>query len=78
MPITLREEPSFYASVVDAGRLGLLAGPFTTHEEALAMVEPARRLACELNDWAWFYGFGTVRMKNGHRPGVLNERLGLK
>ena len=72
-----RDNPCFYVSVVDGSRLGLLAGPFQTHKEALGMVDQARATAQRRNAWAWFYAFGTVKMKNGNKPGVLNEDLGL-
>lgn len=73
------EVGAFYVSVADAGRVGLIAGPFATHAEALAMVEPARTEAEKANAWAAFYAFGTVRMAEGYTaPGVLNGRLGLQ
>lgn len=57
-------------------RVGLLAGPFPTHTEALAMVDPARRLACQIDPWADFDYFGTMSLAAGSgRSGVLNERL---
>jgi hypothetical protein len=71
------DEPCFYVSVVDGGRVGLVAGPFKTHEEAQGMVETARKKACELDPWADFYAFGTVKTVNGWRRGVINDHLGV-
>ena len=66
----------FYVSVIDGSRYGFLAGPYDTHEEALAMVEPAKKMAQKLDDWAWFYAFGTVKAPLGYsKPGVLNDLL---
>src|SRR5690606_6507174 len=54
---------AYYVSAVDAGRVALLAGPYVNdHAAALAMVEAARALAIELNDRAWWYAYGTVRV----------------
>ena len=71
------DDPCFYVSVVDGPKHGLLAGPYRTHEEALAAVDTARDADCAANDWAWFYSYGTVKMANGHRQGVLNDVLGV-
>lgn len=35
----------YYVDVVRADRVGLLAGPFRAHADALTWVDPARRLA---------------------------------
>ena len=68
----------FYVSVVDAGRYQLLAGPFKTHQDALDMVDAARDAALNYGDpKAWFYAYGTVKMVNGHRSGILNGKLGI-
>mgnify|MGYP001606612296 FL=1 len=73
---------AFYVSIYDRhgnmgkGRIGLLAGPFTTHAEALRWVEPARKKAEEVNDRALWYAFGTLAMKDGYsQPGTLNHLL---
>lgn len=68
----------YYVSVADAGRVGLLAGPFDSHPEALEQVEPARRVAGERNPWSHFYAFGTVAvLTDSPRAGLLNGELGL-
>ena len=73
---------AFYVSIYDRhgnmgkGRIGLLAGPFTTHAEALRWIEPARKKAEEVNDRALWYAFGTLAMKAGYcKPGALNTLL---
>ncbi len=69
----------YYVSARDAGRTALLAGPFVNdHAGALAMVDRAREAACEINGFAWFWAFGTVRVAQSHAvPGKLNAKLGL-
>jgi hypothetical protein len=70
--VTVRERP-------DGGRTGYLAGPWDTHEEALAHVEPVRRLAESKNDRARWYAFGTARVEGPSpvRRGLFNEFFGL-
>lgn len=60
-------------------RTSLLAGPFDTHAEALAMVERASDEAYEVDPWTWFDQHGTCSLprREGNPRGVLNERLGL-
>lgn len=78
----------FYVSVIDGPRIGgeiqvkrmgLLAGPYETHEEALDKVNAIRKIAEEVNVWAHFYAFGTCKLKepiNGsYPPGRLNHLL---
>ena len=84
LPLLHEHGANFYVSVFDRegnggkGRHGLLAGPFTTHAEALRYVEPARRKAEEVNERAIWYAYGTLAMKDGHnKPGILNNLLGL-
>jgi hypothetical protein len=72
----------FYVTMIrDPGprqRVARLAGPFDEHEHALAHVEPARKLAVEVDPRAHFDAFGTAGVTAAeHRPGVLNERLGI-
>ncbi len=69
---------NYYVSVVDGPQFGLLAGPFPTHAEALAMVNEAQTKAEEVNRKAIWYAYGTVRMADDYnKPGVLNSLLGL-
>lgn len=65
----------FYVSVVDGKRVGLLAGPFPTHKQALDLVDEARELAEEADPFACFYAFGTLSLATGKRQGVFNGRL---
>lgn len=52
----------FYVSVIDAGKHGLLLGPYPTKEEAEQQVKRARQLAEEVDPWSVFYAFGTCGM----------------
>jgi hypothetical protein len=70
----------FYVSMIREGRVqrvALLAGPFPEHDAALAMVEPARKLAYEADPRSHWDLFGTVGRESDGRKGVLNARLGL-
>lgn len=58
-----------------ARRVGWLAGPFARHEDALALVERARRLANRLDPWTEFDAFGTSSMQPPRVAGRLNELL---
>ena len=70
-----REQRDFYCSVIDGGRVGVLAGPYATHEEALAKVETAKALALKANAWAHFFSFGTLSLPHGTPP--LNNIWGV-
>ena len=74
----------YYVSVVRDTAAGpssdyrLLAGPFSTHQEALAWVDRAKAVAATLDPKAHWYGYGTVAMAPGYqKPGILNESLGM-
>jgi hypothetical protein len=71
------EYPCFYASVVSGSRYLLAAGPYKTHPEALAAVDPVRRAAEQVDPRAAFYAFGTLKNGHGNRDGILNEQIGL-
>lgn len=49
----------FYVSDRDAGRNGILLGPYETHQEALDNVRCGRWLAQDANCRAAFWSFGT-------------------
>lgn len=73
------EPRDYYVSLRRGSRTALIAGPFETHTEALAMVEPATKLANELDGWTWFDAFGTCsgpRLPTNPK-GKLNSQLGL-
>jgi hypothetical protein len=56
-------DPGYYVSVIDGARSRLVAGPFSTHEEALAQVDPQRNHWYELDPKSWFYAWGTARVR---------------
>jgi hypothetical protein len=79
------DEPCWYVSVVDGGRVALVLGPFQTEEACrrYAYANPAdggdpalhrmmRREAEKRDAWACFYAWGMLRRQNGHSEGVLN------
>ena len=69
---------NYYVTVIDGKRWRRLAGPFTTHGEALRMVKSARDKAQELDERAAFYAFGTTAMAQSYiKPGLLNQHLDL-
>jgi hypothetical protein len=51
---------AFYVTVIDGARSGFLAGPYCTHDSALADVERVKAMACKANDRAHWYAFGTA------------------
>lgn len=78
----------FYVSVIDGPRtgdsievkrMGLLAGPFETHQEVLDNVDAVRTIAKQVNAWAHFYAFGTCKLNEPidgrYPPGRLNHLL---
>lgn len=73
---------AYYVSVKDQGRTALLAGPWPTHAEALAMVDTVRAKACELDPRGVWYAYGTARLPDDDsvpiRAGSLNKHFGLK
>ena len=69
---------NYYVSVTDAGKVGLLLGPFKRHMDALARVFAVKGKAIDLNAKAAFYAFGTVKMADSHtKPGLLNKHFGM-
>lgn len=69
----------FYVSVInDSGDYRLLAGPFLTHSQALAMVDPARKAAEQYDPRAFWYAYGTCRVPDHNAPGLLNNQLGIE
>lgn len=51
----------YYVTMVRGNRVAWLAGPYSTHDEALEHVDEAKRRACERNCWHDFDAFGTAR-----------------
>ena len=67
---------NYYVSVVDAGRTGLLAGPFKMHAEALAKVDEVREIVVAEQPMAHFYAYGTVKMPDEYtKPGRFNNAI---
>lgn len=69
--------PCFYVTVISGPRWAALAGPFRTHEEALAKVDACRELAQKADAFAWFYAYGTAKLSDGHAVGRFNQELEL-
>jgi hypothetical protein len=66
---------SYYVTVVDGRKVGLLAGPYSTQGQASRMVDAARKIAQERNRDAVWYAYGVSRIAS-IKPGVL-QRAGL-
>jgi hypothetical protein len=56
----LMSKMHYYVSVRDAGRTGLLLGPYGSESEARGHVERARKMAEQSDPFAHFYSFGTA------------------
>lgn len=69
----------FYVSMRRGERTAYLAGPFTTHAEALALVPAAEREAIAIDPWAHFDAFGTCSLPvAANNPvGKLNDIIGI-
>lgn len=50
----------FYVSAINGTRKFLVSGPYPTHAEALALVNHARRQACERDPRGYFMEWGTA------------------
>lgn len=55
----------YFVTVIDGARVGFLAGPYATHDAALADVDIVRRMAERVNDRAIWYAFGTSSVPEG-------------
>ena len=65
---------TYYVTAVDGPSWWRMAGPYDTHQEALADVERCLQIANKYDGRAWFMGWGTIRDKTGNRaPGNLNK-----
>ena len=77
-PADARGERKFYVTIIRDSKVARLAGPFDTKAEADGMVDRASNLARELDPRAAFDGFGVSAVTSeNHKPGKLNEQLGL-
>jgi len=64
--------PYYVSSIRDGRKWALLSGPYATHAEALALVRKAAALCVDIDPWAAFDAFGTVRMAADYsKPGRL-------
>lgn len=62
----------YYVSAIMDGTPYLMAGPYDLHEQALADVERARGIACEVDRRSVWAAFGTCRVPGQSKPGALN------
>jgi hypothetical protein len=71
------EPTAFYVSVIDGSRRALVAGPYDTHAEAIADVEPVKAAAeTATAGRSVFYAWGTAgyRGPRDEAPeGVMNK-----
>lgn len=68
----------FYASTRNDGKVGFLAGPYDTHQEALDVVAPTKELATAADQWAVFYSFGTLSLPRSLATlpkGIFNRQV---
>lgn len=71
-------ERKFYVTMVRGDRVARLAGPFDTKEEAEAMKPRAQDEANKADPRSAFDAFGVSGITSeSHKPGKLNERLGI-
>ena len=71
-------ERKFYVTMVRGDRVARLAGPFDTKEEAEAMKPRAQDEANKADPRSAFDAFGVSGITSeNHKPGTLNERLGI-
>lgn len=82
VPAGVRTKKYYVTMIRDPGanqRVARLAGPFDTHEEALSHVDAAKKHAYEVDPKSAFDAFGTAGVESdNHKPGTLNERLGVE
>ncbi len=82
------DNPCWYATITDAGKVGFLLGPFPTEASCRkwAYRDPADggdqakhnalvKAADKADPRSWFYAWGMVKLANGYREGVLNKAL---
>lgn len=64
----------------EKAKFSLLAGPFSTREDAAKFVLPAKQEASRLDAWTDFDAIGTcsIRRRPDNRMGFLNVYLGVK
>lgn len=73
-PETCPVPGNYYVSAIDGPSQWLMAGPYTSHAEALLNVERSLAIANRHDGRAWFMGWGTVKMPDAYtEPGNLNK-----
>ena len=65
----------YYVTAIDGTRHAFLLGPYDHHQDALDMVDEGRRIAQELDRRAIWYAFGTARVADYRKAGILNEHI---
>ncbi len=66
----------YYVSCINNnGKIGLVLGPFDYHQKALNRVNECRKFVSDRDPWSDFWGWGTLRLKDGIVKGKLNEYL---
>jgi hypothetical protein len=55
----------YYVSAIDGPRKYLIAGPYPSHDAALAKVQQVRDAANERDGRAWFMAWGTAGSDEG-------------
>jgi hypothetical protein len=69
------EGANFYVTVMrDDGKAVALSGPYKTHEEALAMVDTARRWAWDVDPRGPWYSYGTAALDADYTAPGIYER----
>ena len=81
-----RDKPCFYATVINAGKTALLAGPFENESDcrqwAYSDEEDGGNIVkhhllyqetCRVDCRAHWYSWGMVKMPNGHRDGIISK-----
>ena len=64
----------YYVVAAAGKRYSLLAGPYQTHGEAVAVLDKVRRVAYRINPMTVFYTFDTCRLIGYNKPGLFNRR----
>jgi hypothetical protein len=64
--------PVFYVTSQRGSRTALLLGPYSTGADALTDVDAGRDLACQVDEFAWFDGYGVTQVTA--RPGRVLPR----
>lgn len=63
----------YYVTAVDGPRVCLMAGPYPTHREALALVDGVRGIATDRDGRGHFYAWGTMRSETNKGPGSFQK-----